>query len=241
MNKLLSALLIVPAIAFAAPLAKPVAIAVRTAAEADPELKPLWEAVALADLQIIEARTARDAALKEADAKIGGFIRSDAGLVIEGLRKELGSAQARIKQSESDLSAALLKLRNESAAAATRQSELLSDELAGTITATKLAEETAALDAKRAALADKCRGIAASIPELRAGAEAITVAIAAQQKRIADARASANANLPGLDTRLSDLLTAKAAALAAFRQAAKAKLLAVHPESADTINAYFGK
>jgi hypothetical protein len=241
MKNLLSALLIIPAFAFAAPLDKPVAIAVRTAAETDPALKPLWEAVALADLQIIEARTARDAAVKDADAKIGGFIRSDAGIVLEGLRKELSATGAKLKQAESDLTVALGKLRSNAVTSANRRSDLFGQAIRGTVTDAEAASESAKLDAAGEALAETCRGFSGRIGELRSAAEALRASIAAQEKRIADARATARADLPQIESALAQAQAAKATALAAFRDAAKAKLLAAHPESADAINAYFGK
>jgi hypothetical protein len=241
MNKLLSALLIVPAIAFAAPLDKPVAIAVRTAAETDLELKPLWEAVALADLQIIEARTERDAAVKEADAKIGGFIRSDAGLVIEGLRRELGANGAKLKQAEADLGTSLSRLRSHAVTSANRRTDLFAQALRGTISEADATTESAKLDAAGDVLAETCRGLSGRIGELRSAAEALRASITAQEKRIADARSTARADLPQIETALAQAQAMKSTALAAFREAAKAKLLAAHPESTDAINAYFGK
>lgn len=241
MKKLLFFILITPVIAIATPLDKPVAIAVRSASETDPALKQLWEAVEIADLRISEARSARDTAVKAADTITGRFIRSDAGLVIEGLQSELTATAAKLKQAESDLASSLSRLRSEAVAVAGRKSEIFSQCLNGAMSETQAAEERVKLDSQTEASAETCLSLKASVEGFRASTESIRGAIAGQEKRIADARTQVRADVPKLEENLQLAQKAKADAMAAFSEAAMVKLLAANPESADAIRAYFGK
>jgi hypothetical protein len=240
------ALIATLATAIAAPLDKPLTVAVKEVTENTPEIYALWEAYLVADLQAkaagSELNQARDAGLAanrpvaEKTKLVLANIAAEKEQIVKGIRgaaaaadfgkyvadtHELGRVEAVIKL-HTQIGAARAMVINEYANEFKNPDNLTLEQV----------------NARRAELDAEMTAEAAAIQALWAQLQQLDQAAAAQTQEQNAAIVAANPAVAEKESALADANAAKLAAWNAYKTAVATKLIADYPESEEVIRAY---